>query len=163
VTQQFVVPEPDAFGFRLGRNTPLAHVVAVLRRHNPTADLGQLKRAAEQLRAGGRPQVSREPRPDRFDSGTGADGPAAGNPSAPVVADADPAADMPNPARAEVAAWVARQKGLAKGLTMNKSGRIPAAVLSAYREAHRDEYLATLVPVEGGAPMPADPPPVEVD
>lgn len=170
---QLVIPAPDAFGGRVTPSTPLGVLVAVLRRSNPRAPFGQLKRAAEELRAG---KVSREPRPDRFDSGTDS----GAVPSAVVDADArapesevaEPDASAPasiaierelerKPTRAEVEAWLAEQPKRNRP-TMSKSGRIPAAILTAYREAHREEMLASMVPVEGGAPMPADVPPADV-
>ena len=176
--ENLVIPQPDAFGLRVNRSTPLAKVVAVLRQHNPRAPYASIRVAAEQLMHGVWPdaQVSEERAPVRFDSG--ADPTAV--PSASVDDDAravgsevgdtatepavDPAEQLAawQPERSDVAAWVAKQRGLAKGLTMNKSGRIPARVLTAYRQAHRDEYLATLVPVvnadgSAGEPMPADP------
>lgn len=177
---QIVIPDADQLGVRVTPRTPLAVVVAALRRHNQRAPLGQLKRAAEQLRLSGsatpppadEPEVSREPGPDRFDSGTGSDvdnSAPVSSPSEPEVAapggDSATAAPAPEPrrkpTRAEVEAWIAtlpkRQRP-----QMSKSGRIPAAVLTAYRAAQRDEVLSSMVPVEGGEPIPAEPPITEV-
>ncbi len=183
MTQQLVIPQPDEFGLRVSPSTPLAHVVAVLRRHNPRAPFGQLKSAAESLRSGNPPagrrdvegEVSRDRMPEPFDSAvdSGSAVPQDATATEPESEVAPPAVDPEvalsewNPARAAVAAWVAKQRGLAKGLHMTKSGRIPRAVLAAYRQAHRDEYLASLVPVinpDGtrAEPMPADAPIGEV-
>lgn len=181
---RLVIPDPDAFGVRVTTQTPLAHVVAVLRRANPRATFGELKVAANELMSGRWPavEVSGERAPIRFDSGADPtavpsasvddDARAVGSEvaaveeggSAPTNIDTAPAVDPEQqlaewqPERNDVAAWVAKQRGLAKGLTMNKSGRIPARVLTAYRQAHRAEILASLVPVAGGGePMPAEP------
>lgn len=164
-SQQLVIPEPDSFGFRVNVRTPLAHLVAVLRRENPRAPYAQIKLAAEQLRLGTH-KVSREPRPDRFDSGTAgaADNSAPVSSSVPaaVAAEPDPArldeiANGKAP-RAEVVAWAQAQS---PPLQVPPKGFLPAAVIVAYRAAMRDEYMASLVPVEGGAPMPAEVPPHE--
>lgn len=187
MTQQLVIPQPDAFGLRVTRATPLAKVVAVLRQHNPRASYAQIRAAAERLMLGEWPEDVQSPRLDRFDStpdptavpsapvdgdaravgsGVAAAAVEEGG-SAPTNVDPDPAQPSVDeqlaawqPERSDVAAWIAKQKGLAKGLSMSNSGRIPAKVLSAYREAHRDEYLASLVPVRyadgsAGEPMPA--------
>ena len=166
-----VIPAPDAFGGRVTPQTPLGVLVATLRRHNPRAPFGQLKRAAEQLRQTGLPERAeglQGPRPDRFDSGTGSEGDAGHEPPSPpepAVAEL-PAPSQRKPTRAEVTAWLEtlpkRQRP-----KMSASGRIPAAVLTAYRAAHRDEVLASMVPVENAdgspaEPMPADPPITEV-
>ena len=177
---RLVIPDPDAFGVRVTTQTPLAHVVAVLRRANPRATFGELKVAANELMSGRWPavEVSSDPGREPFDSAAAGASEQALQPEslAPAEVDADatveeggsaPTSTAPDPAeqlaawqpeRSDVAAWVAKQRGLAKGLTMNKSGRVPARVLTAYREAHRGEYLASLVPVAGGGePMPAEP------
>lgn len=169
MTVNLVIPAPDAFGGRVTPWTQLGRVVAVLRAHNPDAPYSQIKAVAAQLlRDGlpqpGEPEVPREPRPDRFDSGAGG----SEDSSATVESSESPEVgarlaevDQRKPSRAEVEAWLARQpKRL--GLTMSKSGRIPAAILVAWRQAHREEILAAMVPVEGGAPMPAEEPPAEV-
>jgi hypothetical protein len=178
--EQIVIPEPDSFGFRVTAHTPLAHLVAVLRRANPRATFGDLKTAASALQREGFPapatesEVSREASPGRFDSGADSaahvvravaesevgETPDAGE--APAATDSRPELATPapgerKPTRAEVEAWLARQPKRNRPV-MSKSGRIPAAVLTAYRAAHRDEVLASMVPVEGGSPMPAEPP-----
>jgi len=184
---QTVIPDADQLGVRVTPRTPLAVVVAALRRHNPRTPLGQLKRAAEQLRLSGNvatpppadePEVSREASPGLFDSGVSS-GPAVpqdatatepelvvGEPEEAAPGD-DSATAAPapeptrKPTRAEVEAWIAtlpkRQRP-----QMSKSGRIPVAVLTAYRAAQRDEVLSSMVPVEGGEPIPAEPPITEV-
>jgi hypothetical protein len=107
---EIVIPGADEFGTRVNHRTPLAQVVAVLRRHNPRADYRELRSTAEALRRNGHPfpngdfvplsdeasdllrhltrerepEVSRDRTPDRFDSG--ADSGAV--PSAVVDADA---------------------------------------------------------------------------
>lgn len=159
---RLVIPAPDAFGGRVTPSTPSGVLVAVLRRHNPDADFRALKRAAESLRQNGHPdtapQMPRERTPGRFDSDADSGG---------SVVSADPGPPEPvvgaerKPSRAEVEAWLARQPKHDR-LVMSKSGRIPAAILAAWREAHREEVLASMVPVEGGAPMPAEDPPTEV-
>lgn len=168
----WVTPEADAFGFRVNPRTPLAHVVAVLKRHNPRASFAQIKNAAETLRRDGLPtaesEVSREPRPGLFDSGadSGAtnSAPVSSAPESEVAVEPDgEPSDGPErhkPSRAEVAEWVAKQSARARrDLPMSSRGRIPAATLAAYRAAHRDEVMASMVPVEGGSPMPAEVPP----
>jgi hypothetical protein len=141
--------------------TPLAHVVAVLRRANPDADFTQLRRAAEDLRFGrvapAAPEPSNGLMPEDVE-GKRAEGEAPGvTGSLPVPATPSTApVDERHPSRAEVTAWLATQKR--SGLVMSKSGRIPAAVLVAWREAHREEILASMVPVVGGEPLPAEPP-----
>lgn len=155
--QQLVIPEPDSFGFRVNARTPLAHVVAVLRRANPQAPYAQIKLTAEQLRLGTH-KVAREPRPDRFDSGTdsGAD-----PHSVPESAVADPARldeiETGKVKRAEAAEWAR-----ANGMEVPAKGFLPAAVLVAYRAAMRDEYMASLVPVVNADGSPAEPMPAEV-
>jgi hypothetical protein len=179
---EIVIPGADEFGARVNHRTPLASVVAVLRRHNPRADYKALRALAESMRRNGHPmpdgvvtgelverqaEVSRERTPDQFDSG--ADSGAV--PSAVVDADArapesvvasvEVPAEPRKPTRAEVEAWIATQPKRSRP-AMSASGRIPAATLAAYRAAHRDEVLGSMVPVEGGAPMPAEVPPEEV-
>lgn len=168
---QIVIPDAESFGVRVNHRTPLAAVVSVLRRHNPDASFGQIKAVAEGIRQNGLPvaEVSREASPDRFDSGAGSDADnsiaPASSPSEPEVgaasSAAQPAPGERKPTRAEVLAWIdtlpKRQRP-----KMSASGRVPAAVLTAYRAAHRDEVLASMVPVEGGAPIPAEPPITEV-
>lgn len=160
--QQLVIPEPDAFGFRVNARTPLAHVVAVVRRANPRAPYAQVKLLAEQLRLG---TVSRERTPGRFDSGAAAG--AADSPAAVVDGGSAPTESAPDPARldeiehgklvrADVAAWAAQN-----GHDVPPKGFLPGAVIAAYRAAQRDEYMASLVPVlnpDGSTaePMPAD-------
>lgn len=199
---QIVIPGADEFGARVNHRTPLAKVIAVLRRHNPDADYKALRVAAESLRRFGHPApdgVRNEGpqglQPDRFDSGTDsaavpsdvvdADARAAESEVGeepvdegvePEEADEEVVEDVPpggavvevevpvverRPTRAEVAAWVARQPKRNRP-AMSPAGRIPAATLAAYRAAHRGEVLASMVPVEGGAPMPAEAPPEEV-
>lgn len=165
---RLVIPEPDSFGFRVTTRTPLALIVAALRRENPRAPFAQVKRAAEQIRAGASPaaasragaEVPRERTPDRFDSGAEPDAVPSGSDVDDARASGSEVAAYvePNPARDEIARWVAEQRGRAKGLELNKSGRVPRHILAAYREDRREEYLASLVPVEGGAPMPAEVP-----
>lgn len=164
---QLVIPAPDVFGGRVTSRTPLAVVVAALRRENPRAPFAQLKRVAESLRQNGHPdaaQISRDRMPDRFDSG--ADSGAV--PSAVVDADArapesevGEAAEERKPTRGEIQAWNATLPKRDQ-FVISKQGRIPAAILVAYREAYREEVLASMVPVEGGAPMPAETPSTEV-
>ena len=166
-----VIPGPDSFGFRVNARTPLAHVVGVLRRANPRASYNSLRAAAEALRSGSR-EVSREPRPDRFDSGTGASavpsgaGTADARAGAPAVADPATLDEIENGkvARAAVAAWA---KAQTPALDVPAKGFLPGAVVAAYRAAMRDEYLASLTPVVNAdgtpaEPMPADVPPSEV-
>lgn len=154
-TDPLVIPESGAFGFRVNRATPLAKVVAVLRQANPRVPFAQLKTTAEQLMRG---EVSGERAPVPFDSG------AAGVGEQPLQAESTAPAEVAplDESRAAVAAWVATQKKL----SMSKSGRIPAAIMTAYREAHREEHLASLVPVVDSSghkeePIPADAPPTE--
>jgi len=183
---QLVIPSADSFRARVNHTTPLSALVAELRRLNPRAPYGQLKATAEAMRRG---EVSMEDAPRRFDSDADSGAPhrtpdapeseVEDHGSAPTTsapdADAQALVDLHavaqiaearerylaehKPDRAAVEAWVARQRGGAKGLSMSKSGRIPTAVLTAYRKAHRDEILASMVAVEGGGePMPADVP-----
>lgn len=154
-----VIPQPDELGLRVTTQTPLAKVVGVLRRHNPRASFAELRSAAAALIDGEWPTSDVEllpADPETFELAA-----EVAEPLAPVDAveaiDTQAQLDAWQPERTDVAAWVARQRGLAKGLAMSKSGRVPARVLTAYREAHRDDYLASLVPVEGGDPMPAEP------
>ena len=155
--QQLVIPEPDSFGFRVNARTPLAHMVAVLRRHNPQAPYSQIRIAAEQLRLGTR-KVPREPRPDRFDSGTdsGAD-----PHSVPESAVADPARldeiENGKVKRAAAAEWAR-----ANGMDVPAKGFLPAALIVAYRAHLRDEYVASLTPVVNADGSPAEPMPADV-
>jgi len=170
---QIVIPDAESFGVRVNHRTPLAAVVSVLRRHNPDASFGQIKAVAEGIRQNGLPvaEVSREASPEPFDSATepdavpsavvDADARASGSEVGAASSAAQPAPGERKPTRAEVLAWIdtlpKRQRP-----KMSASGRVPAAVLTAYRAAHRDEVLASMVPVEGGAPIPAEPPITEV-
>lgn len=171
---EIVIPGPDSFGFRVNARTPLAHVVGVLRRANPRASYNSLRAAAEALRSG--QQMTREPRPDRFDSGTAGvvdNSPAAvpssaaeSSPTPAAVADPATLDEIENGkvARAAVAAWA---KAQTPALDVPAKGFLPGAVVAAYRAAMRDEYLASLTPVVNAdgtpaEPMPADVPPSEV-
>jgi len=156
-SRQIVIPGPDSFGSRVTPATPLGHVVSILRRYNPDASYAQIKLAAEDLRNGhgraaepeGEPQVSREPGPEPFDSATDA--------STEVPQDATatvPASEVADPTRDQVKAWLD-----ATGGVQLKPGRIPKHIMQAYRDAHREEMVASMVPVEGGGdPIPAEPP-----
>lgn len=175
--QQLVIPALEAFGRRVNARTPLAQVIGVLRRHNPRAPFAQIKLAAEQLKSGSLPMGDQGPRPDRFDSGTAgaadnsapADAASASGSSpapAEVAAEPDPARldeiENAKVKRAEVAAWAA-----ANGHEVPAKGFLPGAVVTAYRAAMREEYLASLVPVRNedgtaGEPLPAEPVPTEV-
>lgn len=167
---KLVIPEPGSdVGFRVTTTTPLARIVAVLRRLNPDAPARQLLLAADRVRNASRPaarsakpaaEVSREPGPDQFDSGADSGGPetAPGEPES-VVAEQEPPTvtidDAPDPTRDEVREWLAAQ-----GREPLKPGRIPKHILAEYREANREQILASLVPVtDGGEPIPADVPP----
>lgn len=154
--RQLVIPEPDSFGFRVNRATPLAHVVAVLRRANPDAPYGELRVAAERLRLG--VEMSREPRPDRFDSGTS--GAEESSPAPEAVADPARLAEIEEgkPKRADVVAWAQAQQ---PPVEVPAKGFLPAAVLVAYRAAMREEYLASLVPVVNSDGSPAEPMPAD--
>jgi hypothetical protein len=171
---QLVIPAPDAFGGRVNTQTPLARVVAVLRQHNPRAPFAQLRTAAEALRLGQAPAVpfvQAESVPGSVapsetaarvfvDESTKTRVDAEAIAAVPAASDNPPAVpERRKPTRAEVEAWVAAQpKRDRSKLAMSSRGRIPAATLAAYRAAHRDEVLASMVPVEGGAPIPAEPP-----
>ena len=155
--EQLVIPEPDAFGFRVTNQTPLALIVAVLRQANPRAAFGALKFAAAGLQRGEWPAPA-EPDPAvevdtaaRVFVDESTKTREAPQESVPAPADNPPAVAAPErrkPTRAEVEAWVARQPRAARGkLQMSSRGRIPAATLAAYRAAHRDEVLASMVPV----------------
>lgn len=165
-TQQLVIPEPESFGFRVNARTPLAHVVAVLRRHNPQAPYPQIKLAAEQLRLGTH-KVTREPRPEPFDSatdsgagrgGTG-DGPAESAPESAVAPDPARLDEIENGKikRAAAADWAR-----ANGMDVPAKGFLPAALIVAYRAHLRGEYLASLTPVVNADGSPAEPMPADV-
>lgn len=165
----WVTPGADAFGFRVNPSTPLAHVVAVLKRHNPRAPFAQLRNAAETLRRDGLPPVGGEVgEPSTFGehlstSDAGGEAPEA-TAAQPDLATPPASVEPYKPKRADVEAWVAQQSARARrNLPMSSRGRIPAATLAAYRAAyraaHRDEVMASMVPVEGGSPMPAEVPP----
>lgn len=130
-------------GIPITSQTPLAHIVAKLRAQGYT-DLGVMKvmaaRYRDQARAralSGRVNETPEPITDAV-------------PPAPIAGESPGAAPVtapgsaPRPRDADVRAWA---RGL--GRDVPSRGRLSPELV--------EEYLASLVPFEGGAPIPAEP------